>query len=564
MLNREIKKRNENSLAEAFRFWGVQKGRGKNTLYEKITERMWFINHITHLSIEERKVILFLLRREDAVLRGELRECFEKSIANIDSVIDILASRLFVYLRKDRAFLTDRTDKVYLFSEVRRLLDSFEMLSLHELEKQLSELITDRIELSENANPLFRELVMVGGTLPLEVDEIGAGYSHGPVSYRKEMVRLYKDGLVDVVFVHEDDCFFPVWLLKRGGLNLFEIDQDHACFKQSLYLNTLIRLMDCFFFKMQEGFLSARMVSECMKRVVKDFGLIKLYQQDLEKLGILIHEGDKFRFMDRLLFENYEHRVKLLEKLLGEDERAIIKIVKDSRCCTRLYLVSSMMRKVVMAGFLATRQGKVILKDEMMRFLDMVEKLLFRGFLVEDFNSKMVAYNSFQITEPPPNSLVVNPDLEIIVFGGKYPFHSFYVLAGFSRLLSMNELIRFKVDRSTLWQGMAYIGDVDVLIKLLEKASKYPLGDAVVSLLRGWAAGFVRLEIQRRWLVKVESNDAKLKLFQNRWIRSNVVEAGKLNLILREGVDINRFMKEIRKESVYVEITGNDDKPQIL
>jgi len=564
MLNREIQKRNEQDLVEAFSFWGVKKGRGKNVLYGKITERMWFIYRVAHLSQEERKFILFLLRREDAVLRGELRERFENTVANIDRVIERLAGRLFIYVRKDRAFLTDRTDKVYIFPEVRRLLNSFRVLSFHDLEKHLSGLITDRMSLSENVNQSFRELVMLGGAMPLGIDEIGAGSSRGTVCCHREMLRLYEDGLVDVVFVNDEDCFVPVWLLKNRGSILFEVDQSHVCFKQSLYLDTIIRLMDCFLFKMQEGFLSVRTVSECMKRVVRDSGLIKLYQHDLEKLGILINEGDKFRFIDEFLFEDYAGRVRRLEGLLGEEEKAVVGIMKDNRCCTRLHLISSIMRKVLMGSFLASNKGKVVLRDEMTRFLDIIEKLLFRGFLVEDLNSQMLVYNSFQITEPPSDSLVVNPDLEIIVYGGQFPFHSFYVLAGFSRLLGMNELMRFKIDRSTLWHGMAYIGDVDVLIKLLEKASKYPLSDAVVSLLRGWAAGFVRLRMQRRWLVRVESSDARLRLYQNRWIRSNVEEAGEFNLLLREGVDINRFMKEIRKESVYVELNCNDEEPQIL
>jgi hypothetical protein len=373
------------------------------------------------------------------------------------------------------------------------------------------------------------------------------------------MMHLYRDGLFDVVFIHKDDCFFPVWVLKNGGSFLLEIDPGQTTFKQSLYLDTILRLMDCFLFKMQEGFLSMRTVSECMKRLVRDSSIISLYREDLEKLGILIQEGERIRFIDDFLFKDYAWRVRHLEKLLDEEGKAVTEIVKNNQYCTRLYLISSMMRKVVKRTFFA--QGelyKIVLKDEMMRFLNIIEKLLFRGFLIEDLSSQVVAYNSFGVTMPPSNSLVVNPDFEIIVYNGKFPFYSFYILAGFSRLLAMNELIRFKIDRNTLWYGMAYIGDVDVLIKLLEKASKYPLSDDMISLLKGWVDGFVSVKLEKRWLVRVDNDDDKLRLYQNRWIRANVEETGEMNLILRNGVDINRFIKELRRESIYIELTGNE------
>lgn len=552
MLRREILKKGEQYLKEAHRFWGTDSGEGKNVLYEEITERMSFIHHVACFSVQERRLLLFLLKRQGAVSKGELREHFGKT-AGFDEIVEALSRRLLIYVRKDRALLTDRTDKVYLFPEVRRLLHSFEIFEVDKIEKHLAGLITKVSALREDINPQIRELVMLGGAMPLYWDGAQSHPSHRRGSGEGELTKCFKEGLVDIALVHNEDCFIPVWLLNNRRSQLVRVERKEVHFRQSLYLNTIVRLMDCLLFRLQEGMLSLRAISECMRRVVPDPMLRNLYHRDLEKLGIVVPEGEKVRYSDDFQHAPYEQRVGLLRRLLSDEERAALEAVKHSGYCTEVYLVSSIMRAVVLGLLPGEDGGGVDMRAEMMRVLERVKQLLFRGFLIEDLDAQLVAYNSFQVREPLPDSLIVNPDLEIIVYGDRISFHSFYVLAGFAHVLSMNEMIRFKIDQHTVWHGMAYIGDLELLLNILAKASKFPLSNTVVALLREWAGGFVRMSIRRRWVVAVESQDAKHRLYRNRWVRSNVDEAAGTTLVLKDGVNIQRFMREVRKEHVYVD-----------
>lgn len=143
MLDGELDRRTDQQLQEAFRFWGASR---REQLLLRFGDRLRFLEGCARLTPAERAVLLHLLLEKRPLARHQIRGLLGGSSTGHEEnggegVVERLASRMLVVLRRDRAQLTDRNDRVYLVREAEKQLTALPLMEREELQHLLGERI---------------------------------------------------------------------------------------------------------------------------------------------------------------------------------------------------------------------------------------------------------------------------------------------------------------------------------------------------------------------------------------------------------------------------------------
>lgn len=545
MLARELGRKTDQQLGEAFRFWGAGK---REQLELRFRDRFGFLAGCARLAPGERALLLQLLLRRGSMTRHEVDTLLAASSPRRrehgpdEQVVEKLASRMLVYLRRDRAQLTDRNDRVYLFPEAGEQLKDVPLMEKTEFRSLLDGRINPPGALVR-CKPELRGVLLHGGFL-----ELNRAAEHGAPYAEDDIRRLYEQDLLEPVLVHDGCNVQPVIALAPGALCCDERigETGFPAAKQSMYLYHLTMLADCLSFRNLERKNQARNTELCLRRI-PDHEAGRRYIRDLECMGVVLRNQDRLDLRAQFLSEPYEQKLSLVEELLSDRERHIRCFMKKLGVSTREAFLSLLARERAL-GMLFDHEIRGAGDDRRS-----VEDLLFRGFLVQDHTGDVLLYNQLHPTPPARGAVIVNNDLEILVYPERISFFTLYVLACFCRVVGEEQAIRLRIDRDSVTRGMAVMGTAQNFLETLAASSKNPLDESVAGRIRQWADRCTEVRLRRRLVLELPTHDALARFFRNSYLRSHVEESADGLVVLSPRVDLYRLKRELRRENILAE-----------
>jgi hypothetical protein len=572
MIKVELLKKNKKELSDIFSFWGLREKQGIETLLRKMKDKLSFAVSCSSLNRDENIVLSALISSNGVLIKGDLHGTFEDHKL-LNGIINKLINKALIYVRKNRMLLTDKLDKIYLFPEHKAVLESYDIYEKTRLKKHLVSIIHPLFLQIDNLQEDLRQLLYCGGYLPL--------HSCPPLSYKHH----FEEGSVDIALLKIGQLISPVWIIKEGAERDTQVNLSHISIKQNLYFNDIINIIDCLRYKplKKKGAPRRRAVTDCLKTVIEKEERKKEYLRDLYELEVLREENDAYILDDSFVKFSYREKIQFLTKKLTDKEKTILRMVEHRKPCTPIFVISSVVSDSYLTNSADFNEGK---REERLRTADEFERalkrLIFRGFLVEDFRGIFLKANTFKKDMTFPEglanpktltitkemsipkglsdngSVVVTTDFEIIVYTDRISHYALYVLAGFTHIMDRDEIIRLKIERVSVTRGITYFGDVKIFTDVLSQNAQGKIAVNVIDSIREWAQSYLSVRLHNYWIIHIESPDAKLKLLHNSYLRSMIEEDSDSTIILKNVVDIDRLKQELKKENIYIDVSKSN------
>ena len=561
MLRKELDNRSGSELRAGLKFWGVKEGQdfdglvikdrgfknldNKELVYKKLAARMSskyeVALHLGGLDPGELTLLGALIKGEGVCLRGNISEKFRDE-HELQSALKRLKDKFFIYLRKDRRLLTDRYDKIYLFPEIFSALKSLSRLDRTGIRRHLKGLIHPCVSTSDER---LRNLLLLGGFAPMGWDRSG------------DFRTLFKEGKIGITLLDLETCLVPAWILTADSLVLLKRDgPERMQFKPNTYLITIIKIVDCLLYRSFSNRNARRVVSACVKKYAAGSGESERYYSELKSLELFVESDNRISVHEGSTKLGYQGMVSFLKNQLTVEERNILSLVKKRRCCSVLWIISVSMMEHLIEHIFSCLPSDILSLEEQRKSCRRHEialvKLIFRGFLLQDFSEAYLRTNAMEEGVYSKDSIILNTDREILVFSERISHYALYVLLGFSNLEHVGPLIRLRIDRDSIARGVEYVGNVDLFIDCLGSCVKGELSPSLIEQINGWAASVKRAQVRKCWIISVNSPQTKLKLYQNRYLQSFLENETDTYILLRREVDIDRLRLELRGENIFL------------
>jgi len=541
MLKKELSKKSKGELQEIFRFWGVSEGSTVDGLIRHMTRKEILAPSCLLLAAPERALLYALLFHGGLLIKGELHKMYESDL-ELDETLESLAQKGFVYLRKDRRLLNDRLDKVYLFPELLKRLQTYRVYEPRELMNRLSRIVGDGLLVPEPGAHTLREIVIHGGVVPAHREQIAS------------FAPLQKKKYVEIALVADRGTFIPVWTLgPKTGEKHTVVNDRPLSFGQSLYLHDIVKSVDCMMYLSLKKTHAQKTFSTCLKIAGGEANTGRLLR-DLELLGILQEEDEHYRVDESFAKTGYSEKVARLKTILSEEERRVLSVVKKNTC-TRESLFSRLMRERVMRSGVNGLLSEAENSETFTRYAGSLENLVFRGLVLCDTTGAWVKANTLQKNvQSGDGSVVVNTNRELMVFADRISHFHLYVLAGFSHIVQRGDVIRLSVDRDSVCRGIEYIGDVARFSEVLRRTAGATVNEGMLESITAWSASKIDVQVTRTWVLYIDSEKTRLKLLQNKYLQTHIERAFDTLLVLKANTDVQRLKRELRKEHIFIRI----------
>ncbi|MFW6181333.1 MAG: hypothetical protein ACOC8N_06250 [Spirochaetota bacterium] len=569
MLAGELNRRTDRQLREALRFWEADR---PEQLQQRFADLLRFLQGCGRLSPPERALVLRLLLEKRPLARHQLHDPLRgypggRGEGVPEGAVERLTSRMLVVLRRDRAQLTDRNDRLYLVEEAAEQLGSVPLMERGEFQRLLAERINTPGALTGCRWEELQDILLRGGFVELPPPGGLAG---------RLISRCHQQGLLEPVLVHDGYTFLPVLALASRAL-CTEMTEGHPPVNQSLYLYRLTMLADCLSCRNLDRKNRARNTELCLRETAGGARAGR-YLEDLERMGVVRRRPDRLEVDASFATRGYREKLDAVESLLPERALHIREIMGRLGTATRQSLFSCLARGRLLDTLFGASAGTIQAGTEepvpgSRGDLDSgycgpsggdpagerehdernLEELLFRGFLVQDHAGRMLRFNDLHPTPPAGGSLIVNNDLEVLVYPERISFYTLHMLACFCRVEGEEQAVRLKIDRDTVTRGMAVAGDARRFVETLEACSRNPLDESVVKRVQQWAGRCATAGVRSRLVLELPTEEVRARFHRNSYLRRNLErEAGGL-AVLSPRVDQYRLKRELRRENILAE-----------
>jgi hypothetical protein len=359
-------------------------------------------------------------------------------------------------------------------------------------------------------------------------------------------------GLIEVALLIKDRTFDPIWVITEKAINTLVVQQGNGMpYRQSLYLNKMVNIIDCLSFKKLNKKTMQKSITNCIQKICGTREDVERFMKDLINLRILIEANGNITVEDDFANIDFQQKISLLEKIFSKEEKEILDGIKKKKECSKSYVLSCTMRDYVLNRVFQKDFQEQKIAEANERYISALSTLIFRGFLVENFKGDIVKENRIDKRTPNANSLIFNSDREIIIFSESIPLFPLYILAGFSDILHSGEMVRLRLNRNSIARGTKYIGNVELFTQFLNIASKGKISTNQIKTIEEWAESVLTINVKMSLCLKIDTEEARLRLYHNKYIRSHIDKECSTILLLKKTVDIQRLKQELRKENVF-------------
>jgi len=489
------------------------------------------------------KIEIILLNRlifsNGKVVKGKV-ECLFKSKEELEMAVNGLLKKSFIYLRKNRLDLTDREDRIYLLKEIGENISRIKKYDICELKRYIDVIMATNSVFCKSIPYDLKKIISIGGFAFIsdKCDEYN---------------ELYKRGFLDIAILYDDKNVIPVWIIKKNMSYFEDTNINQIQFIQSIYLNDIVNILDCLLYSSLEKSKINYSIGAYLKTVKNIIDKKEKYLKELFDLGLLKEENGKYVTDRNFIERDFDYKVSFLKGKLSKEEKEVLDFVKKVKKCSKIYAISHFIREQTLSKLFNNDFQKIdvdiILKD----FLEKIDRMIFRGLLIEDNSGEYISFNSFQKKVVKNNSVLVNSNGEIIVYSKSISLYSLFVIAGFSHIMHYGDIIRLKINRESVIKGIRYIGNINIFIKILKISSDEIISSNIITSINEWAKSFLEIEVEKKWIIKVDSEVQRLRIYENSYIRS-VIEEGSDNYLIIQDLDLSRFKKAARKDNIFLNI----------
>ncbi len=539
MIKKELSKKSENDIKEAFDFWGLKYEKKIDDLTKLINQSSYFALQCNKLLKRERSFLYVLFMEGGVCIKGEMIKDFV-DVRDFNTTMDSLTHKAFIYLRKNRRLLNDTLDKIYLFPEVKRVLLKYKRFTNRDIKEHLDKLLPPLYTFNENCNDQLKKIFSYGGFLIVGENDYSECYS------------LFEEGLIEPALLIKDRIFNPIWVITENAIKTLGVQQVNGIpYRQSLYLNKMMNVIDCLSFKKLNKKTIQKSITNCIQKICGNLEDKERFIKDLISLRILNEEMGTITVQDYFSNIDFQKKISLLEKIFSKEEKEIISCVKKKKVCSKSSLLSCPIRDYILNRVFQKNFQEQNIEEVYERYVSALNTLIFRGFLVESFKGDIVKENPIDQCTPKKNSLIFNTDREILIFSESISLFPLYILAGFSDILHSGEIIRLRLDRNSIARGTKYIGDVEIFTNFLKIASKGEISNNQIKTIEEWADSVLTVNVELSLCLKIDTEEARLRLYHNKYIRTHIdKECGNI-LLLRKNIDSQRLKQELRKENIF-------------
>jgi len=545
MLEKELRSRDRSEIAPGMRFWGIEEDAHLDDLVARITTRTGIALHLAALKTREVRILAALLSGHGMCLRGNL----STEVGEDDTLAKSLFSleeKFFIYIRKDRRLLTDRYDKVYLFPEIRRVLEEFPRYDRAGLKRHLQNLV-GQYATSPDRN--IREIIEMGGFIP-----VGK-------STREDVLSLSDEGRIETALLVEKNILIPLWIITEKSVDsLRQLQPKSLHFRPSIYLGALTKIIDCLSFKPFTKRNLRRVLLSCMKKHALNADDAALYHDDLYSLGVILGKNGRIEVNSDFARKPYDEKRIFVEDLLSQEERELFALGKKKRCASISWLLFSITLETAL-NRLCTDPAAQVMEDPLNRYRAEIDTLVVRGILEKDSTGLYVRVNSQEMSPFPKDAVVLNTDRELLVFSEIVTNYALYILVSYSNIEHYGQIIRLSVDRDSIARGIEYVGEIRIFLDCLRSCAKGgSTSQTLIDQITGWAKAVRRIAVRGCWMIEIDSPGTRLMLYQNRYIQSMVVGETDSFVLLRRNADIDRVRQEMRAMNVFAHVEGEESQ----
>jgi len=538
MIKKELLKRNKDELKKIYNFWGFFNIDDPDELIKRIEDEEHLLLAIGRLKDLELILLNRLIQDNGKVIKGEIEGLFNNK-DDLDSAIDGLLEKCFVYVRKNRINLTDKLDIIYIFSNIKNNIFNMKKLSVNDIVNYFAKILSKEYLLEESVPDDLKELILRGGFAPI---------SNSFDRYN----RMYKRGLLAPVFICNEEKILPAWIIRDNYIQYREIDIDKVEFLQSIFLNNVMHILDCLLYSSLKKNSINSCINRCLRNVKGLGGIRKKYRNMLYKLEIIREEDGKLTIDKNFINGDYDFKIFFLKERLADNEDGIIDYLEKIKKCSKVYLISKLVREKVLKRLFDNSSFEIDTQGILNDYLEKINNLVLLGFLIEDKNSDYISFNNLGKEVDKNRSVLVNSNKEIVIYSKDISFYASFVIEGFSQLLYYGNLTRLKMDRNSIIKGIRYIGDIDVFIEVLGRSSIDAVSKNIITSIEEWSSGFLNLYMEKRFIVRKDSKAKRLRIYDNPYIRSCIEEESQNYIILKD-IDVSRLKREARKNNIFIE-----------
>mgnify|MGYP000011620480 CR=1 FL=1 len=541
MLEKEYPRLVRKGLEEGLRFWGLDVDTDKDTLISFISNINNILKGISKLEEGENRVLTFLLMKNGKAEKDDLRSIIQ-SEKELEKAITGLEKKFFIYVRKDRSTLTDRHDKLYVYPVILSKLTEIPVIE----EDKFGPFLDKYYE------PLYKSC-----NVPRSVIESlrygGIIFGGDVIAGSSDLKKTPDISGFSTYLLYLRGCFYPFYLPPITEL---ESEQDirEGSFQRGFifsdYIIKVILICDIFhhFPKIRKAGIKKRMGSLGFSISDGEYASIL---DDLNMSGVIDVSERRVNVSTMFLYGNYSEKIRCFESILGEDERNVIEEVRK-RSTLRVDILTS-----ILVRNLRLKERRFSLTDEIAaeiykNYSDKLERIITLGFIERDFSRTFLRASELECRIPEKKFLQINADGEIFVYTELMNGYAYYLLCGFARLISVEKILKFKLDKDSVIRGVVLFASADEFIDMIKNCSIGKPEPYVVETIKAWACEGSKIKIGQRYVLRIDER-LKLKIMGSDKLRGMVELVSGDYIIFREDTDVERLKGYLRDENIFID-----------
>lgn len=557
MIEKEYPRLLKKGLEEGLKFWGLDKETDIDIIVSFISNVDNILKGISKLDSVENRVLTYLFIKGGKAEKENLRRILQKE-CELEKAISGLEKKLFIYLRKDRSTLTDRHDKIYIYPVIFSELKKLKILESEGL----------RIFLDKYYKSLYRSK-----NIPLIIKRV---LLYGGVFFRPDIESILNTTscMLDVSALSPyllmfQEKFYPFYLpqitdkglldgksrneavMKKGDKTTHELKKEiPADFNLSDFIVKATLICDVLHH-------SPKIRKSGIKRKVEGSGFT-LSEDECQKIiedlkvasVVRIHDEEGIKVAGEFLYGSYEEKVEYIKSILCEEENRIIAEIRKLGPVRIDIIISIFIRNLrLQKGYFFLTEKETL--DVYKSYLEKINNLAFWGFLQKDFSGIFIRSTDMDAEIPEAKFLQVNADGEIFAYKEYLNNYAYYLLCGFTRLVSAEKILKFKLDRDSILRGIALFDKIDKFLNLIESCSMGKPQCSVIETIKAWSREKAKVRIGRRYVLKIDER-LKLRIMGNDKLR-DMIETDSGNYIMfKENIDPFRLKTLLREENIFI------------
>lgn len=570
---------------------------------------------LSNFSSEELGILKLIYTDNDGISFGEIQKKTGIDIQKIESIINLLAGNLLVYITKNRQLLNKKMDKVYCIEEIKAIFPISQCSDIRDyLQKTQDTMINEAAAASPLAKvkdqkslDLVKEIAERGGIISVkELAEMSPAQDterkilelidknmlrsffiisetintyiaiceevmphvislsgESPISRKSEINNSF-NSLINLLHAYDSVSSYGLFLTKQGKFR--KIDIKKISDRMLNLKNTEGETAD----QEEVALFSLQLMNilECLK-IDRDIGLVSL-----KKIADKLDDPVQLlkALFNRLMAGNrpldiFSSAIKIPE---SSDIKTILPLLQrvkkgDCRYFKLLFTISESISNIKKFDKIAAASSD----SDGQRFNDLIDFLIITGVagiengeltLTEEGKWLHAALNSRKYSRDiePSRCVYINPDFTLMIPDKEIDPVSLYYLLAYTDIIKNDVITEVAITKNSIVNANKRGMHIDRFIATLNKFAKNGIPQNLEFLLKEWTNQTIRIEISRS-IILHSSHSALLDEISYSSISGLIIKRISENYAIIARDSIDDIVKFSKKFDVVINIFENQE-----